>query len=196
MKKLARNYNYYIGITLMMFITVSFAPKNLQSTAFISEERASVDSNFNTVNWNDFTKTEALSKTNKKKILVSLYTDWCGWCKKMDKETFTDKRIIASVNNDFYPIKFNAEQKGTVLFMEREFKYMAQYKTHEIAIALTGGELSYPSTIILDENFEFIDRIPGYVSADAMADILEFYGKDIYKTTKWDVYKKSKLTKN
>lgn len=192
MNTLLRNSKILTISTIIFLITIILPTKILQSSTTNKQQIIFSDSSNKEITWYDFSKTESLSKENKKKIMVSLYTDWCGWCKKMDKETFTDKRIINLANDNFYSIKFNAEQKENVLFMEKEFKYIAQYKTHEIAIALTGGELSYPSTIILDENFEFIDRIPGYVTADAMADILEYFGKDIYKTTKWDVYKKSK----
>ena len=48
-------------------------------------------------------------KNNGKKIIIDLYTDWCGWCKVMDRNTFTDKQVIEYINNYFLPVKFDAE---------------------------------------------------------------------------------------
>ncbi|MEE1203555.1 MAG: DUF255 domain-containing protein, partial [Bacteroidales bacterium] len=54
--------------------------------------------------------------SNAKKYFVDCYTDWCGWCKRMDKDTFTDTLIAKLINHYFYPVKFNAEQSQDVTF--------------------------------------------------------------------------------
>ena len=64
------------------------------------------------------TWTEAMEKmatdAKPKKIMVDLYTDWCGYCKKMDRTTFQDKEVIKYVNEHFIPIKLDAEQKEII----------------------------------------------------------------------------------
>ena len=53
---------------------------------------------------------------NGKKIIIDLYTDWCGWCKVMDKNTFTDSEVVSLINKNFSTVKFNAEYQGNINF--------------------------------------------------------------------------------
>ena len=61
------------------------------------------------VKWLTFEEAVEKSKTEKRKIFIDVYTDWCGWCKVMDKNTFNDPEVAKLLNEKFYPVKFNAE---------------------------------------------------------------------------------------
>ncbi len=63
------------------------------------------------VQWITWEEAMELSKTEPRKIVVDVYTDWCGWCKKMDKATFQDEEIVEYINENYYAIKFNAEMR-------------------------------------------------------------------------------------
>lgn len=119
-----------------------------------------------------------------KKIFVDLYTDWCGWCKKMDKTTFSDPEVARILNEEFYPVKFDAEQKEPVIMGEDTLKHRAnkgRNGTHQLAIQLTRGKLSYPTVVFLDEKLRVITPIPGYRKARQMEAILAFFHEDHYK---------------
>src|SRR6056297_2237383 len=73
------------------------------------------------VQWYSFEKAVELNKKEPKKILVDVYTDWCGWCKKMKKNTFNHPEIAKYINENFYPVRFNAETDKTVRFMGKTF---------------------------------------------------------------------------
>ena len=64
-----------------------------------------------TVKWMSLEEAVEKSKTEKRKIFIDIYTDWCGWCKVMDRETFQNPCIANYLNRNYYPVKFNAEQK-------------------------------------------------------------------------------------
>ena len=53
------------------------------------------------VNWIEL-KNNVEITNNGKKIILDLYTDWCGWCKVMDRNTFTDPDVIENINNNFF----------------------------------------------------------------------------------------------
>ena len=75
------------------------------------------------VKWTTFDKVlEEAKAGNKKFILVDLYTDWCGWCKKMDENVFNEASISTELNADFAAVKFNAETAEPVLFKGKTYK--------------------------------------------------------------------------
>ena len=87
------------------------------------------------VNWLTFEEAIALHEKEPKKLLIDLYTDWCGWCKVMDRNTYSQADIASYINENFYPVKFNAEQKEPVEFRGHTFEFVAQGRrgVHELA---------------------------------------------------------------
>ena len=80
------------------------------------------------VNWLTFEEAVSKAKTDPKPIFIDVYTDWCGWCKKMDKATFSEAKIAKMLQDDFYPVKFNAEQKESIEFNNHTFNAFVWYR--------------------------------------------------------------------
>lgn len=144
------------------------------------------------VKWLTIEEAIALNKTKPKKILIDVYTDWCGWCKKMDKLTYTDAGIVKQLNEQFYLVKFNAEQKEDVMFREQLFKFRPDYKAHEFAVGLLNGQMSYPSTVFMDENMNLLTIVPGYLTPQDLDPILDYFGENYFKTMKWEEFQQQK----
>src|SRR6476620_4757887 len=70
------------------------------------------------MNWND---AMALSQKSPKKIFVDTYTDWCGWCKRMDASTFTDTAVAHYINKNYYAVKLNAENKDSLFYKDKKY---------------------------------------------------------------------------
>ncbi len=148
------------------------------------------------VKWLTFEEAIALHKENPKKVLIDLYTDWCGWCKVMDRETYSNDQLSAYINENFYPIKFNAEQREAVIFDGHTFNFIPQGRrgVHELAAALTRNQLSYPTTVFMDEELRIIQPIAGYLKPKQMEPILNFIGGDHYKSIAWADYRKGHVS--
>lgn len=142
----------------------------------------------NTLTWISFEQAVELQKKEPRKILIDVYTDWCGWCKKMDKYTYTDQSVINNLNTKYYLVKFNAEQKEDIQFKDKVFKFKAEYKAHELAVSLLNGQMSYPSTVFLDEDMNMLTTVPGYLTPKEINPILVYFGDNIYKTKNWKEY--------
>ncbi|MCG8305874.1 MAG: DUF255 domain-containing protein [Cytophagales bacterium] len=142
------------------------------------------------VTWYTIEEVQDLVKNEPRKIYIDMYTDWCGWCKVMDKKTFTDAGIAEQLNTDFYAVKFDAEGKENVTFKDQTFKFIAQGSRgyHELAAALMQGKMSYPTSVFLDEDLNLISPLPGYQTPAQLDPILEFIGKDHYKTTNYQQF--------
>ncbi|XOV94552.1 MAG: thioredoxin family protein [Bacteroidota bacterium] len=144
------------------------------------------------IKWYSFEEAVALSKEKPKKLLIDIYTDWCGWCKKMDADAYSNQHLVDYINKNYYAVKFNAEQKEDIEFSDHTFKFLVNGRrgVHELAIALTNNKLSYPTTVFMDEEFRIIQPIAGYMTAKDMAPILAYFGENKYTDTSWSEFQK------
>lgn len=145
------------------------------------------------VNWLPFEKAVELNKKNPKPILVDLYTDWCGWCKRMDATTYKNKTIVKYINDNFYAVKMDGEGKEDITFKGKKFKFVQQGKSqyHELAAAILRGKMSYPSTAFFDTKAQLIQTVPGYLQEKQFEKILAFFAQGAYKTTPWPDFEKN-----
>lgn len=128
------------------------------------------------IQWMKFEEAIAANEKNPKMILVDVYTDWCGWCKKMDKETFTDPQVIAHFQKNFYAVKLNAEDT------KRSFDFMGKTFTEaEMAAAMRVN--SYPNFVVIEPNLQNLAQLPGYREPSAfLAGLTELIDKAFKKT--------------
>lgn len=141
------------------------------------------------VNWISLEQASELMKKEKRPILIDLYTDWCGWCKVMDRKTYGNKKVADYLAAKFYTVKFNAESKGAVRWQNRDFAYNTRYKTHDLAIFLTNGNLSYPTTVVIYPDGSAPQAIPGYLEISDFELIAKYFGEGYYGKTPFDHYK-------
>ncbi len=141
-----------------------------------------------TVKWYSIQEALELQKETPKKIFIDIYTNWCGWCKKMDATTFSNPVIAEYLNTYYYPVKFNAESKDSLTIGDQTFvnKGQGRRPTHDFAIALLNGKMSYPAFAFLDETLKpIISPLKGYQTASNLEPILYYLGNEIYKEKKY-----------
>ncbi len=126
-----------------------------------------------------------------KKLLVDVYTEWCGYCKKMDANVFTDPAIESFIKEHFYAVKFDAEQKETIRYAGHTFNFNPEATrrgVHDLAIALLDSRMSYPSIVYLDESRNRISISPGFKPADKFINELNFIQGGHYRTKTYQEY--------
>lgn len=107
------------------------------------------------IQWMKFEEAIDANAKSPKMLLVDVYTDWCGWCKKMDKETFTDPKVVEYINANFYAVKLNAEDTS------RSFEFMGKtYNEAQMAAAMRVR--SYPNFVVIEPKLQNIAQLPGY----------------------------------
>lgn len=139
------------------------------------------------VNWVSFEKAVELNKKNPKPFLIDIYTDWCGWCKKMDRDTYANPIIVNYINEKYHAVKMDGEGSEPITYKDYTFKLQQQGRTkyHELTAALMNGKLSYPTTVILNKEEKLLDRIPGYLDARKMEMVLAYFTRKERKPKKW-----------
>ncbi len=152
------------------------------------------------VNWMTMNEALEAQKQTPKKIFMDVYTVWCGPCKLLDKNTFSNKDVINYVNENFYAVKFNAEGTEEVSF--EDFTYTnpnyqdgrkGRNATHFFADALKLR--GYPSLVFFEEDGTLIQAIPGYKSVAQLEIYLKMIGNDDYKEVNtpesWQAYQEN-----
>ena len=145
-------------------------------------------SNAQSLKWYTLEEAVALNNENPKKIMIDFYTTWCGWCKKMDANTFNHPAIINAFNKYFYVVKFNAESKETVEFKGTTYKNVGEGRsTHMYAttFASSNGRIGYPTIVFFDENFTRLSVEPGYKDVQSLEPLLHYIGTNKYKSVSY-----------
>ena len=144
------------------------------------------------VKWYTIEEAAALAKTAPRPILVDAYTDWCGWCKKLDKDTFSNPVIADILNTKYYPVKFNAESKEPVTFQGRTFINDGKLgNAHQLAYAMLQGKLGYPTVVFLTAQSELITPVSGYKTPKDIEPMLVYFSGDTWKNTSYDEFLKT-----
>lgn len=145
------------------------------------------------IKWMSWEEATKLCETKPKKLMIDVYTDWCGWCKRMDKSTFMDPAVAKYVSENFYAVKLNAEQKADIRFGNDTLKYIpnddGRGGVHQLAYALLDGRMGYPTLVYLNEKYERIMISPGYKEPTDLMKELKFAAEEMYTKTTWDKYK-------
>ncbi|HRD57623.1 MAG TPA: DUF255 domain-containing protein [Ferruginibacter sp.] len=127
------------------------------------------------VNWISFAEMEKSYAQNPKPIIIDLYTDWCGWCKVMDKNTYGNAKVAAYINEHYYAVKYNAESTDSVWFNKIKYGFNSALKTNELALLLSRGDRSYPNTIFLEKIDASPAPLSGYMKPKEMEAPLRYF---------------------
>lgn len=141
------------------------------------------------IHWLTWEQAQAEQKKKPKKIFVDIYTDWCGWCKKMDAGTFENPAIAKYMSENFYCVKFNAETHEDIMFKGQKYSSDGRYNT--LATFLMQNRMSFPTSIYLDEDLNLLNIIAGYMDPKTIEPILSFHATNSFKTTPWEEYQKN-----
>lgn len=123
----------------------------------------------NELKWLEFNEGYALAQKTGKIMLVDVYTDWCGWCKRMDRDTYAKEEIIQAINKDFVPIKFNPEITNVQYTYKGKkldgYGLMAELANNQIR--------GYPATVFVQTEDSKMELVSGYFDATRFKPVLE-----------------------
>ena len=127
-----------------------------------------------------FEEAEKLQQEKAKPILIFIYTDWCKICHGMKRTTFKNKKVISLLNENFYFIQLNGEEKKAISFLGKTFRYKPTGTTtgsHQLAneLGAINKIINYPTTTILNTKFEIDLQLSGFLNSKKMLTILTNY---------------------
>ncbi len=162
-----------LGLFVCAIVFTSFATSGEQGKSSVIDKPSAIE-------WQEFSKALELAKKQNKIVVVDFYTDWCGWCKRMDKDTYGHADVVKYAKAKLIMSKVDAESQEKTRFKERELTYQ------QLAMGL--GVRGYPTTMFFDSNGDLLTSISSYLTAEQFMPILEFLSEGHYKTMKYDAF--------
>ncbi len=139
------------------------------------------------IKWITLEDAVSLQETSPRNIIMDVYTNWCGPCKMLDRNTFSNKDVIKYINENFYAVKFNAEGNDIVNFKGYTFenpnydpaKAKRRNSSHQLTQALRVS--AFPTIIFLDKSSDLIHRLRGYQTPKQLEVYLKLFTDENYK---------------
>lgn len=144
----------FISIHLLFILVI------MHSLSLASDKKSGA------LTWKSFDEGLQLAQKQKKPILVDFYTDWCGWCKKMDEATYKNTDVVKLLSQKFIVIKLNPEQNAQYTFNNQP--------VNGSQLAKMFGVRGYPTTGFLSESGKLITAVPGFIPPENFLPILSY----------------------
>ena len=147
------------------------------------------------VKWLSLSELSMAYNKQPKPIIIDVYTNWCGWCKVMDKETYGNDAVASYINENYYAVKFNAESKDSAELGGKKYGYNPAYKANELAVYLLFGRMGYPTTVLLSSLDAQPAPLSGFLKPSELEAPLKFFGDGTYKNQNFPDFMKSFINK-
>ena len=123
----------------------------------------------NKINWVSIEEAQDLVKENPRKVFIDIYAEWCGWCKVMDRKTFSDDKVSNYINENYYAVRIDAESQNKITFNGKELTVQDLVRSFKVQ--------GLPTIVFIDENFKKVKPVAGYQNASQFLKSLEKFNR-------------------
>lgn len=145
---------------------------NANSNSSSNNEKSSVPTE--NIIWLSYDQALTKSRVEDIPTILYFYSEDCGWCRKMERETFTHQEVQKLLKSDFALAKINGNSNQTVLV---DGKRITERQLSSVIYQING----FPTIWFLDNTNQRIANLPGFVTYDVFLDILIYIRDGFYK---------------
>ena len=137
-----------------------------------------IPNGFSQLNLSKFEEIDNLQKIEKRKVIIFIHTNWCKYCTAMQSKTFKNQIVQNEINERFYFVSFDAEEKQKIVFNKNIFVFKPNGDNsgiHELAIELgtINNQINYPVLCVLNDKNEIVFQHNSYLNAKQLIKILK-----------------------
>ncbi|MEX2657605.1 MAG: thioredoxin fold domain-containing protein [Balneolales bacterium] len=130
--------------------------------------------------WVSIEKAQEKALDDGKYIVLDVYAEWCGFCRRMNLETYADQRVQDALDRYFHPVRINSESERKVTFLNEDYT--------QRELAMNFGVNTLPTTIFISPEGEPIAAQPGFIDADIFHRMLSYVGTESYQNVSFQQY--------
>lgn len=174
---------------LVLALLAQFAALRAQHTKSDTMSLVPVEVPPSLVKWYTIEQADVLMKTAPRPLMVDMYTDWCGWCKHLMKTTFANPTVAGYLNAYFYPVRFDAEGRDTVVYNGKTYvnDEAGDKGKHQLAKELMNGRMAFPTLVFVNTEYQAF-AVPGYQDVKGFEPLMYFFAEEIYKNTTYEYF--------
>ncbi len=153
-------FRYLVGIVLISIICTTATAQSIE--------------------WKSMEEAQKLASEDNKKVMLYAEAEWCGYCKKMDKQVFPKASVVDSLNKYFHPVRIDIESDKKLRFNGEEYT--------EQSLARKFRVFSTPTTIFFEPDGSIVGTQPGFLPPDVFDKLLAFVGSGLHGKIKFEKY--------
>jgi thioredoxin-related protein len=149
------------------------------------------------ISWMSLDEAQEQQKSVAKPMMLFFYTDWCRFCKEMEKTTFSNEQIGSYINQHFYCVRINAEGYDSLTWNDTLYTNPGgqERSTHDFARKMLGHRLTYPTTMFLNQQFQFRFVVPGLVDIVKIEPMLVYVLEQVFLTENYEPFEEAFIRK-
>lgn len=177
------NNNITHTFTILVFISLLMAGSACAQPQSEPQAPVRVAVADTTLRWRSFPDAVAEAEAHDKKLLVFIYTDWCGWCRRFQKEVYSDPAVRTYLNEAYAITRVNAESNEKLTFKDMSFT--------ESELALSLQARGFPTHVFMApgrEKLQYLYAMPGFMPADKFGKALRYFGQNHFEKVSFEEY--------
>jgi len=164
-----------------MLLRCFFCASLLLSFTLVAHGQAFSDPDLSAPTWKSFEEASEEAKAEEQVLMVDVYADWCGWCRRLEREVYADEEVQDYLDANFATTRLDFDNAEDSVSFEGD-SFTMQQMAHLL------GAQGVPTVAFLTSSGQYITHVPGFVERDDFLNVLRFVSTGAYREQTWEEF--------